>query len=151
MRQWLNILAAFSIGLAASGVAPAMAQPGMMMSRPAMAVRGTAARPIRRPGEPVTGNAQKPDHGFYGRPAFAVAAYGYVGDYGYGVAPAGYDALAGAQVPAGGYPPPFVYYQRPPQLTCLRPRLITIGTRPSQTARLPKVVYGGPLPCGFKG
>jgi len=77
-------------------------------------------------------------------PVYGFAGYpdGYAGDYG----PA---ETAGA----GDRPFPVLFerYERPPQLTCFRPRLITIGIRPVRDAHLPKVVYGGPLPCGFKG
>jgi hypothetical protein len=77
------------------------------------------------------------------------------GGFGYGV-PGVYPEQAGydpRSVPPEGFAPQYGngYEVRPPQLTCFRPRLIVFGGHPTHAQHLPKVVYGGPLPCGFKG
>jgi len=41
-------------------------------------------------------------------------------------------------------------YRKPPQLTCFRPSLIVIGRKETKPA-LPRVTYGAPLPCGYRG
>jgi hypothetical protein len=54
----------------------------------------------------------------------------------------------GAELPAG-LPPPWLYGYGPPHQACFKPRLITIGKAAPKT-HLPRVVYGGPLPCSGK-
>lgn len=153
MRLWSSILVcAFTL----TQPTAADARGGMFrpMMRPAMAApHGFAGKPFTRPGtgaRPV--EARNPEQRFRpAREAFAVAGGGF-GYLGYPDAYAGDYGAAGAAEPDDRPPPVLLYrYERPPQLTCFRPRLITIGIRPAHDAHLPKVVYGGPLPCGFKG
>jgi len=40
-------------------------------------------------------------------------------------------------------------YRKPPQLTCFRPSLITIGRKETKPT-LPRVTYGAPQPCGYR-
>jgi hypothetical protein len=71
---------------------------------------------------------------------------------GFFAASSGYLIPGGDAGEAPSESPAMSYELRPvPQLTCFRPRLIMIGHQPVAKAHLPHVVYGGPLPCGYKG
>jgi hypothetical protein len=145
MGQWLRGGAAGVLFLAAiapadargsAGAAGFRAANGQVFVRPAV-----AAKPAERP---------RSEHAFrLGRHGWAFASgVGYGMPWGDG----SYDPNDPGQVPLDDYPPPPLLYRYgpPPQLTCFRPRLITIG-RPVPRSHLPRVVYGGPLPCGYKG
>jgi len=41
-------------------------------------------------------------------------------------------------------------FRKPSQLSCIRPRVIVLGRRDNRH-KLPHVVYGSPLPCGYRG
>jgi len=82
--------------------------------------------------------------------AFASAGVAY--GYGLPVNGTGYDPEQAISPSEGAdRPEPLPYiYNRALQLTCIRPRLIVLG-RPAHESHLPRVVYGTPLPCGFRG
>jgi hypothetical protein len=113
---------------------------GHMAEHPAVAAR---------PGE-----TPKPKRAFrFGRHRWAFASgvgYGLPwGDGSYDPTDAGQ-----ASVPSGeGYPPPpppWLYGYGPPHQSCFKPRIITIGKAPPKS-HLPRVIYGGPLPCRDEG
>ncbi len=145
MRLWLLASSVLALTLTIPAAADARGVMARPIMRPAMAVtHGNDGKPAGRPADPSRSiQARNPEQRF--RPArqvFAVAGGGY-GFTGY---PDEYAGDYGAPETAGAEDPQL----RPPQLTCFRPRLITIGRHPAHDVHLPKVVYGGPLPCGFK-
>jgi hypothetical protein len=145
MRQWLNAAAATAFFLGTIPLADARGSAGSV---------GFHAAGGRVSGKPAV--AAKPA-GMPERPTFRHSRQGWAfaaSGIGYGL-PGGdmadYDPALAVPPPEGFPAPPLLYpYGRPPQLTCIRPRLIMIGKVAPQ-AHLPRVVYGGPLPCGYKG
>ncbi len=153
MRQWLSVAAAGAVFLAAIPPADARgavgfhAGGGRFFAHPAVhpAVTGRGdealkqARAFRRPFR------------------FGQHGWGFASGGGYGVpwGDGSYDPAyldQAAELPPEGLPPPpWLYgYGPPPHHACFKPRLITIG-RAAPKSRLPRVVYGSPLPGDCKG
>jgi hypothetical protein len=151
MRLWLNLLACAASALTIPASAYARGTMVRPIMKPAMAAahggHGFAGKSMA--GRPAEGG--NPEQRFHpARQAFAVVG----GGYGFAGYPGEYvgDGVSAEGVGADDRPPPVLLYryERPPQLSCFRPRLIVIGRHPVLNAHLPRVTYGGPLPCGFK-
>lgn len=166
MRLWIGI-AATAVAIIAADTQPAGARSagfaagfaghggGRVIAHPAAMTRVAMGQRPPRPFHP---------HPFLQRgTAFASAAgYGYGFD---GPPPDPYNsslepptdvpaAIGPGQAmdaPAGLPGPAWLYgYGLPPRPACFKPRLIMIG-KAAPKSHLPKVVYGGPLACGYKG